>query len=38
MTENAIAHKIVGAALKVHKALEPDLLKQGIKRVINGKL
>lgn len=38
MTENEIAHKIVGAAIKVHKSSGPDLLESAYQECLNYKL
>jgi len=38
MTENEIAHKIVGLALEVHKALGPGLLESAYKECLAYKL
>ena len=38
MTENEIAHKIVGAALGVHKALGPGLLESAYQETLTYKL
>ncbi len=38
MTENEIAHKIVGAALEVHKVLGPGLLESAYKECLAYKL
>lgn len=38
MTENEIAHKIIGAALDVHKALGPGLLENAYKETLDYKL
>ncbi len=38
MSENDIAHKIIGAALEVHKALGPGLLESAYKETLDFKL
>ena len=38
MTENEIAHKIIGAALEVHKSLGPGLLESAYKECLDYKL
>lgn len=38
MTENEIAHKIIGAALEVHKSLSPGLLESAYKECLDYKL
>lgn len=38
MSENEIAHKIIGAALEIHKALGPGLLESAYKETLDFKL